>query len=537
MSVKKKKGADSHEAKPQLLKHTSKFTNAFVLMSKLSRDLDLECVSILQDSENKALIDTFHRVIHPDNIYSGATAGLYDSHDQYLHIHTDDNNAIEEGHNVQMCASVIFLGANKQLKRVFFAVYGRACCTQYMERVRQSNHLTNQIQVMLKKQRTRWSNSIHPSQITDGEMSMGELLKGKHIIIDKHSQVSFLLDCISKLEIVTVPFGLYRIIELCLVVGWLSSPENFYSLLVENWSVNGLPCGNLALAYLSEIHCQERSIFGCRLYQSISEGDVVRSLACLASIVNQMNRSDFGSKKSMKLTYKTAISQCEKHVLGADGITSQLIIHTLVCSGALQVPPFFASHSIIRPGSYSYSYLLSCFPDISKDRLDSILLVVADNLCVFPWLAEQMITTLGKVQADLIDGNELVIQRPQYYLTVKETFGEDSKENNYPTSRAMEERNSDYPSPVVGQCQWWLLIPQLTTNKANIQLLKKQTRLLQQWVFVHKDDQVTNRDSNNLATMTPSLTGRTHSKVGLNHLKGLSVSGKRRPYIKGLMDR
>ena len=135
------------------------------------------------------------------------------------HIHTNVNNAIEEGHNVQMCASVIFVGEDKPMKRVFFAVYGNSCCNQYMERVRQSNQLTIQIQDILKTM-PKWWHSIYPSHPTEAVGRTGELLISQ-VSMDKHTQVSFLMECICKLETVNEPFGFYRTIESCHVVGWL----------------------------------------------------------------------------------------------------------------------------------------------------------------------------------------------------------------------------------------------------------------------------------------------------------------------------
>ena len=87
------------------------------------------------------MLDTFHRIIVKLNYFTGCTLGLYESCDQLLLMHADINNAKQEGHNVHMCASVIFLGDDNETKRVFFAVYGRECCMKYMERDWQSQDL------------------------------------------------------------------------------------------------------------------------------------------------------------------------------------------------------------------------------------------------------------------------------------------------------------------------------------------------------------------------------------------------------------
>ena len=131
VSQKKNPGSGVHEAKPQLLQHTEDFADHMAEMSNLARELKLDFVETLENAVNDDLLNLFHRTIHDDSLFVGCTAGLYTNHLQYLLMHVDSQNAKQDGHNVQMVASAIFLGHDTQTKRVFFAVYGRECCNNY----------------------------------------------------------------------------------------------------------------------------------------------------------------------------------------------------------------------------------------------------------------------------------------------------------------------------------------------------------------------------------------------------------------------
>ena len=126
---------------PQLNNNTDKFTQQFVVMSDLARLLKLDFVDILESNAHKAHLDVFARKIHAQNLFPECTVGLYTDPSQLLTIHTDDFNAIQEGHKGQMVASELMLGKHGQLQHVFIAVYSHACCHQYLVRKKRSDEL------------------------------------------------------------------------------------------------------------------------------------------------------------------------------------------------------------------------------------------------------------------------------------------------------------------------------------------------------------------------------------------------------------
>ena len=112
-----------------------------VVMSDLARLLKLDFVDILESNVHKAHLDVFARKIHVQNLFPGCTVSLYTDPSQLLKIHTDDFNATQERRNVQMVASELMLGKHDKLQRVFIAVYGHACCHQYLVHEKQSDEL------------------------------------------------------------------------------------------------------------------------------------------------------------------------------------------------------------------------------------------------------------------------------------------------------------------------------------------------------------------------------------------------------------
>jgi hypothetical protein len=136
---------------------------------------------------------------------------------------------------------------------------------------------------------------------------------------------------------------------LSLVVAWLSSHNQFHLILVKKWSDGNAPVGNLALAYAKEMFNHGGCNGGdCRCFQphfnkNITEGQLVCSLVCLASIVREINASVAESETDAGIikAYTEAVSDCKLHVIGAGGLTAEDLIHTLVFTGLLQVAPFF----------------------------------------------------------------------------------------------------------------------------------------------------------------------------------------------------
>ena len=165
--VSLKKNNPSQEAKPQLLKNSAQFFPLFLLMSQLARHLDLELVNILSAKDNDELMKAFHKNIHDDNLFTGGTFAMYDGPDRYLHMHADIMNGRQDGHNVQMTASAVFLGDDNQPKRVLFAVYGRECCSQYIHRDWQSKDLEVRLRDMIQHM-PKWRHAIDPAFPPEG---------------------------------------------------------------------------------------------------------------------------------------------------------------------------------------------------------------------------------------------------------------------------------------------------------------------------------------------------------------------------------
>ena len=110
--------------------------------------------------------------------------------------------------------------------------------------------------------------------------------------MDKYSLISFIVECIAKFEsCLAQPLCLSRLLEICLVVAWISSHDQFYSIVVNKWSSGNTPVGNLAIAYAKEMFQQGGCNGGeCHRFQphfnkDISRGQLYQSLASLHSIV------------------------------------------------------------------------------------------------------------------------------------------------------------------------------------------------------------------------------------------------------------
>ena len=305
------------------------------------------------------------------------------------------------------------------------------------------------------------------------------------VSMDKHTLISFFTECIFRLEREHGSrFCFYRIIELCLVVGWLSAHDQFYEVLVNRWTAK-LPSGNLALAYLKEM----RELGGCggghcHRYQphfnkDISHGHVIRSLACLASIVLEINSKEMRTEKEMRKEYKKAVSQCQKHVIGAGALTSQHVIHTLIFTGVLQVKPFFATIAVVKPGTMSYRRLMDFYPGSTPDRFDNLLVVVSAKLGVTTRVAEEMICNLGKSASKRNAEVEPTISGQTYRLATNNEFLELLPGTNRFLPYKLKKRDSiTVPVPTKGECKWWLLIPLSTSNSSQIKDLKDKTAWL-----------------------------------------------------------
>ena len=68
--------------------------------------------------------------------------------------------------------------------------------------------------------------------------------------MNKYALISVVVDCIYKFkQHQKQPLNRNCLIELCLVVAWLSSHDQFHTILVKEWLSDGIPESNLAEAY------------------------------------------------------------------------------------------------------------------------------------------------------------------------------------------------------------------------------------------------------------------------------------------------
>jgi hypothetical protein len=267
-------------------------------MSKLARALKLGFVEILDSDSEKEHLDTFARTIHVLNLFPGCTIGLYCDPSQLLTFHTDDFNCSRNGHNVQIIASEVFQGENGELNRIFFATYGRSCCHQYLAREKQSDDVVNLLNLMLKYITVgRHQISSATRDLCGISISNTEIVR-RPVCMDKHALISFIVECINKFESkLSHPLCLHRLLELCLVVAWLSSHDQFHAIVVQKWSRGEIPVGNLALAYAKEMYKHGGCNGGdCNRFQphfnkDINHGQLVWSLVSLRSIVSEINES------------------------------------------------------------------------------------------------------------------------------------------------------------------------------------------------------------------------------------------------------
>jgi hypothetical protein len=161
--------------------------------------------------------------------------------------------------------------------------------------------------------------------------------------------ISFIVECINKYESkLSHPVSLHRLLELCLIVAWLLSHDQFHAIVFQKWSRGEIPVGNLALAYAKEMYKHGGCNGGdCNRFQphfnkDINLGQLVWSLVSLRSIVSEINESVslLSSNTQTINAYTKAVKDCKNLVIGAGGLTAQHLIHILVFTGALQVPPF-----------------------------------------------------------------------------------------------------------------------------------------------------------------------------------------------------
>jgi hypothetical protein len=461
----KKNAADGvFEAKPQMNHGTEKVANHLAVMSELARALQLEFIDILESDQENEHLDTFARTIHKRNVFPGCTIGLYISFEQLLSMHTDDHNCPREGHNVQMVASEVFEGDDRNLQRIFFATYGRSCCHQYLVRVKQSDevvHLLRTMRSFIPESRHRLSAATRDSP---GIYNPATGITRRPVCMDKHALISFIVDCISKFESkLSVPLCIYRLLELCLVVAWLSSHDQFHEVVVKRWSCGQVPPGNLAIAYAKEMFLQGGCNGGdCQRFQphfnkDITLGQMIRSLVSLRSIVREINGSILLSEKNMINAYTKAVKDCKSLVIGAGGLTAQHLIHTLVFTGALQVPPFFATIAMMGTETQSYKELQKRFIGLTPSRAEALLSVVATELDVEMRVVEEMLCCLSKDNKKRDANVEPSFSGQTYRFATKDEFLEIPPNSQQSIPFTIPQRlTSSHPKKVKGEYSWWL---------------------------------------------------------------------------------
>ena len=471
-----------HEAIPQLCKNINQFRRHLVKMTDLACKLKLDFVPILMNKANRAHLATFAQKIDERNAFPACTVGSTKNPKQLLLSHVDSKNAKEKGHNVQMVASTTFKGHDNKTQRIFLSVHGREVCASYLKRKKQSDEATGLLKKVFDAV-PEYQHEITPAITEGGDTT---IRGGMHILpamLDKHSTISFFVDCIFRLEeACKLKLCLFRIIELCLVVGWLSAHDQFYTILIDKWATQGcIPAGNLALAYLKEMHIRGGCNAGdCTRYQpsfitNITEGQVVRSLVCLHTIVRQINSSKFPTDNSMYASYKQAVQVCKQNVVGVDGLTSQNVIHTLILTGAIQVKSKFATIAVVGGDTPLFRILLEKFPGITQLRSEKLLKVVAGNMKKSTRVVQEMLWYLEKGK-DITQLVEPVIKDQTYRFALNHGYKElRHGSSKFVTYLPPKRKATSTPMFGAGVYKWWAIILSDLKKKSGLKMLLTST--------------------------------------------------------------
>jgi hypothetical protein len=159
-----------HEAYPTLMKGTTKHVRSFVVMSELSRALNLGSTRSLDSLVNRDRQGTFAQMIHVRNCFEGLTFGLYPTSSALLRMYVDAANAPQPDYNIQLVASVVFASPDKvgEYVRSFCAVYSRKACSQYLIRDFRSREAAAKIQEF-----ARPLLNLYPSESIGDEHAIG----------------------------------------------------------------------------------------------------------------------------------------------------------------------------------------------------------------------------------------------------------------------------------------------------------------------------------------------------------------------------
>ena len=162
-----------------------------------------------------------------------------------------------------------------------------------------------------------------------------------------------------------------------------------------------------------------------------------------------------------------------KHVVGVDYLRSQRIIHTLCLTGALQVDAVFATFAIIRRGSPSYHVMKTKYPNMSQDRMDSILVVVADKLGIYERVAEEIIGNMGKSEARRNADSEPSTPRQTLLFATKHHFAETTYVGKCKVvKRKPKEPDMFAPKRDAKEARWWRIVPISVRDRSTIQQLQ-----------------------------------------------------------------
>jgi hypothetical protein len=508
-----------HEAMPQMNKGTMEVAPYLVAMSDLARFLKLDFVRILNRKSEQLHLDMFARTIDLENLFPGCTIGFYRDLHQLLTIHTDNYNCAREGHNVQMVASETFAGIDDTKQRVFFAAYGRSCCQQYLDRDKQSDEvvmLLTEMKLSLPACRHRISPLTRKSP---GICIHGSSVIRRPVCMDKHSLISFILECITIFEAsLAQPLGLSRLLELCLVVAWVSSHDQLYDILVKKWSNGRPPIGNLCIAYAKEMFDFGGCNGGeCRRFQphfnkDISQGQLYRSLACLLSIVQQVNASFLDSEVQIIQAYTNAVKDCKEFVIGAGGLTAQHLIHSLVFTGALQVPPFFATVALMGTQTKSYKELKKRYPSMTSVRATQLLRTVSTKMETEMRVVEEMLCCLSKNPTKRDNSVEPALANQTYVFATNTEYMQLLPHNEVTTTLSIPVRGVViFPCQAPSEFPWWKLPSKfshtITSHRDRLSLLTKKfdRKVIRVWASPKERSQLPSVQKRKRNSVTPQV--------------------------------
>jgi hypothetical protein len=156
------------------------------------------------------------------------------------------------------------------------------------------------------------------------------------------------------------------------------------------------------------------------------------------------------------------------------------LIHTLVFTGALQVPPFFATVAMMGTETQSYKELQKRFPGLTPDRAAGILLSVSNKMKVEMRVVEEMLCCLAKDKRKRDLKVEPYSIEQKYRYATKHEFLQLAPDSDIPTKLVISPRSTLFPRDVTSdEYKWWLLCSAFDHNiTADLLSLKSRTAKL-----------------------------------------------------------